>query len=137
MGYGLLTQEVEITDPTSGVSIKGARVYGFKNIQNLIRQIKTSTKNPYKYIELMACPGGCYNGGGQVKGKEYNLEELNKGIETMAHAYCQKRYFFENQVASQIAGLILQEKFPLATKSSIEYQVKPLVTTDNPVFMKW
>ena len=22
------------------------------------------TKNPYKFIEVLACPGGCLNGGG-------------------------------------------------------------------------
>ena len=124
-------------DPTSGVSIKGARVYGFKNIQNLIRQIKTSTKNPYKYIELMACPGGCYNGGGQIKAKEVSLEDMNKQMETLAHTYFKRRYFFENQVATDVGDLILQDKFPLANRNSVEYQIKPLVITDNPVFLKW
>ena len=85
----------------------------------------------------MACPGGCYNGGGQVKVKEVNLEELNKHIEAMAHSFFQRRYFFENQVASELAKLILKNEFLIAPRSSIEYQIKPLVMTDNPVFLKW
>jgi len=37
-----------------------AIVYGFRNIQNLIRN---KNKIKYHYIEVMACPGGCLNGG--------------------------------------------------------------------------
>lgn len=39
---------------------------GFQNIQNLIREIKMK-KCKYSYIEIMACPIGCLNGGGQPK----------------------------------------------------------------------
>jgi len=43
-----------------------AKVYGMKNIQNLVRQIK-SKRCTYNYVEIMACPGGCLNGSGQIK----------------------------------------------------------------------
>lgn len=61
-----------------------ARVYGFRNIQNLVRKLKTpkagglrarraggasttsSGPSTWDYVEVMACPGGCINGGGQV-----------------------------------------------------------------------
>lgn len=43
-----------------------ACVYGFRNIQNLVRRIK-SGKCEYHYVEIMACPSGCLNGGGQIK----------------------------------------------------------------------
>lgn len=67
---------------------KAARYYGFRNIQNLVRRLKParpsrmpggkpfgSARRPagkassleYSYVEVMACPGGCTNGGGQVK----------------------------------------------------------------------
>ncbi|KAG5952774.1 Cytosolic Fe-S cluster assembly factor nar1 [Claviceps sorghi] len=67
---------------------KAARYYGFRNIQNLVRRLKParpsrmpggkpfgSARRPagkaaaleYGYVEVMACPGGCTNGGGQVK----------------------------------------------------------------------
>lgn len=29
-------------------------------------------KCDYDYVELMACPSGCVNGGGQVKLKQFN-----------------------------------------------------------------
>ncbi|KAI9840034.1 MAG: hypothetical protein M1819_000226 [Sarea resinae] len=77
--------------------LKTARYYGFRNIQNLVRRLKparasrmpggkqvgvVARKPPgsaaaaangassifdYAYIEVMACPGGCTNGGAQLK----------------------------------------------------------------------
>lgn len=67
---------------------KAAKYYGFRNIQNIVRKLKPAkasrmpggrpfgaARRPtaqskgldYSYIEVMACPGGCTNGGGQVK----------------------------------------------------------------------
>ena len=43
-----------------------ARAYGFRNIQNVMRRLK-SGKSPYHFVELMACPAGCANGGGQPR----------------------------------------------------------------------
>lgn len=71
------------------VVFKAARYYGFRNIQNLVRKLKPPRKSrllaaaakgggarrpggkeaglDYAYVEVMACPGGCTNGGGQIK----------------------------------------------------------------------
>lgn len=67
---------------------KAAKYYGFRNIQNIVRKLKPAkaSKMPggrpfgaarrptaqskgldVGYVEVMACPGGCTNGGGQVK----------------------------------------------------------------------
>ena len=50
--------------------MKFAQAYGFRNIQNVMRKIKQG-KCDYDYVELMACPSGCTNGGGQVKLKQF------------------------------------------------------------------
>ena len=52
--------------------LKFAAAYGFRNIQNIIRNIKRG-KSDYDYVEIMACPSGCLNGGGQVKPKDLNM----------------------------------------------------------------
>ena len=49
---------------------KFALAYGFRNIQNVVRKIKQN-KSPYAYVEMMACPSGCINGGGQIKVSSY------------------------------------------------------------------
>uniref|UniRef100_A0A8D3BRK2 Nuclear prelamin A recognition factor-like n=1 Tax=Scophthalmus maximus TaxID=52904 RepID=A0A8D3BRK2_SCOMX len=43
-----------------------ASTYGFRNIQNLVQKLKRG-KSHYHFVEVMACPSGCLNGGGQVK----------------------------------------------------------------------
>ncbi|KKY23984.1 putative iron-sulfur cluster assembly associated protein nar1 [Diplodia seriata] len=83
---------------TGEVLVKTARFYGFRNIQNLVRRLKPArasrmpgartgvARRPggakggagaaggggdeYAYVEVMACPGGCTNGGGQIKVEE-------------------------------------------------------------------
>ena len=46
--------------------LRFCRAYGFRNIQNLVRRVK-SGRSSYHYVELMACPSGCANGGGQPR----------------------------------------------------------------------
>ena len=54
--------EVEIGEEV----VKMAKCYGFRNIQRIVQQVKKN-KCEYRYVEMMACPGGCYLGGGQLK----------------------------------------------------------------------
>jgi len=68
------------------VVLKFAIAYGFKNVQ-LVQQkllIKKGSSGPrdpttasdndrdrYHYVEMMACPSGCLNGGGQIKDESF------------------------------------------------------------------
>jgi iron only hydrogenase large subunit-like protein len=72
---------------TGGKTIKLAQAYGFRNIQNLVRKVpatadkrirgpirrataavgKAKEEDGYAFVEVMACPGGCINGGGQLR----------------------------------------------------------------------
>lgn len=67
----------EVTLEVDGrVALRFAAAYGFRNIQNVVRKLKTpgavagsgSASGPggYDFVEIMACPGGCLNGGGQL-----------------------------------------------------------------------
>ncbi|PFH51486.1 hypothetical protein AMATHDRAFT_58875 [Amanita thiersii Skay4041] len=80
------------------VIFRGAKCYGFKNLQNVVRKVgkekgvrvgsgaagklsgravvrrerkgvrsNSEGDRGYDYVEVMACPGGCVNGGGQLK----------------------------------------------------------------------
>lgn len=73
-----------VVESASGEPIfKAAKFYGFRNIQNIVRKLKPAKASrmpgarplrptaqskglDYGFIEVMACPGGCTNGGGQV-----------------------------------------------------------------------
>jgi NADP-reducing hydrogenase subunit HndD len=37
---------------------------GLNNARQLMEEVKNGNKNNYHFIEIMACPGGCLNGGG-------------------------------------------------------------------------
>jgi ferredoxin hydrogenase large subunit len=54
----------EATISAGGQQVKVAIVSGLKNAKEVCEQVKTG-KSPYAAIEVMACPGGCVNGGGQ------------------------------------------------------------------------
>lgn len=45
--------------------LRFATAYGFRSLQSILRKIRRG-ECQYDYIELMACPGGCNNGGGQL-----------------------------------------------------------------------
>ncbi|KAL3860909.1 hypothetical protein ACJMK2_007004 [Sinanodonta woodiana] len=57
----------EVTLEANGKPVlKMALAYGFRNIQNVVQKIKRG-KCPYHFVEIMACPSGCNNGGGQIR----------------------------------------------------------------------
>ncbi|XP_041364121.1 cytosolic Fe-S cluster assembly factor narfl-like [Gigantopelta aegis] len=61
-------------------AIKMALAYGFRNIQNIVQKVKRGRKVPYHFVEIMACPSGCNNGGGQIRpaGEETPKELLGR-----------------------------------------------------------
>jgi iron only hydrogenase large subunit-like protein len=59
------------------IKLKFAFAYGFRNIQNIVQKIKKNSC-PYHYIEIMACPSGCLNGGGQLR--DDNTNTLSKEL---------------------------------------------------------
>ncbi|MCO5547603.1 hypothetical protein L7F22_001054 [Adiantum nelumboides] len=72
-----LTLEVE-----GEVVLHFACCYGFRNIQNLVRKMKAG-KCDYQFVEIMACPSGCLNGGGQIKPKKgQSGKDLIQSLET-------------------------------------------------------
>ena len=63
-----------------------AAAYGFRNIQGLMRKIKIG-KCEYDYVEVMACPSGCLNGGGQAKpAAGQSVQQLIEELEAAYHA---------------------------------------------------
>lgn len=54
----------EASYTVAGVTLNIAVASGLKNAANLLDAVKSGEKN-YQFIEIMCCPGGCVNGGGQ------------------------------------------------------------------------
>ena len=55
----------EATVNVAGMDIKLAVASGLGNARKLLNKIRAGEAD-YHFIEIMACPGGCVNGGGQV-----------------------------------------------------------------------
>ena len=57
---GIKESQIEI----NGQILRFAVAHGMKNAKVLMDQIRKG-ESPYQFIEIMGCPGGCVNGGGQ------------------------------------------------------------------------
>ncbi|XP_046745179.1 probable cytosolic Fe-S cluster assembly factor CPIJ010948 [Diprion similis] len=68
------------------ILLRFAIANGFKNIQNLVQKLKRG-KSPYHYVEVMACPSGCLNGGAQIRSQDGSQpRELAAKLETVYHS---------------------------------------------------
>jgi len=71
----------------NGTKVRVAVSHGMKNAKPLLDQIRNGT-SPYHFIEIMGCPGGCINGGGQPFVKPVFLPNEDDNI---LETYMQKR----------------------------------------------
>ena len=81
--------------------------YGLRNIQNIVRMIK-SKKIKYDYIEMMACPGGCINGAAQIRVDKTRDEIFNSLKNGLEHLPLKKDII--NESISNISRLIEEMK---------------------------
>ncbi|KAL5365632.1 cytosolic Fe-S cluster assembly factor nar1 [Aspergillus floccosus] len=104
----------KLVSPENESIIEAARYYGFRNIQNLVNKMKppemsklsgarrndafggkarlqlssrkaaAKAKFEYAYVEVMACPGGCTNGGGQIRIEDAREVNMTAQMDTSA-----------------------------------------------------
>ena len=67
----------EATYNVAGMDVKIAVASGLANARELLNKVKAGEAD-YQFIEIMACPGGCVNGGGQpqVPSKIRNVTDI-------------------------------------------------------------
>ncbi len=67
----------EASYTVNGMEVKIAVASGLANAKKLLNAIKSGEKT-YHFVEIMACPGGCINGGGQPIQPQYirNFEDI-------------------------------------------------------------
>ena len=78
-------KEASVT--VAGITLNLAVASGMKNAKVLLEQIKNG-ESQYHFIEIMGCPSGCVNGGGQPFVKELFLPNEDDDI---VKTYIQKR----------------------------------------------
>lgn len=84
----------EATYNVAGMDVKVAVASGLGNARTLLNKVK-SGEAEYHFIEIMGCPGGCVNGGGQpqVSGDVRNFTDV-RGIRASA--------LYKNDAAKEI-----------------------------------
>ena len=73
--------------------LKFAKIYGFRNIQSLMLKLKRG-KCDYDFVEVMACPSGCLNGGGQLRtsGVE-SPEDIRQRVAALRNSHGRGRWW--------------------------------------------
>lgn len=86
----------EVSIPLNGHTVRVAAASGLGNAREILAKIEKGTSQ-YDVIEIMACPGGCVNGGGQpyTEDRVETIEQRIKGL-YMIDGWQAKRKSHEN-----------------------------------------
>jgi iron only hydrogenase large subunit-like protein len=83
------------------VLLRFAKVYGFRNVQTLVRKLK-GKRAAYDYVEVMACPGACLNGGGQPRPPPESPMTPTQNLQNMKSIYAQVNQKSEPLTSPQV-----------------------------------
>lgn len=128
----------EVTLERDGqVVLRFAIANGFRNIQNLVQKLKRG-KSPYHFVEVMACPSGCLNGGAQIRPEPgqstkelcVQLEEMYRELPESFSAQTEEVAFqrmyevFFGGYQSDKAAVLLHTKYHAVEKISNALNIK-------------
>ncbi|KAJ7946407.1 Cytosolic Fe-S cluster assembly factor narfl [Quillaja saponaria] len=128
----------EVTLEVEGITVlRFALCYGFRNLQNIVRKLKVG-KCDYHFLEIMACPSGCLNGGGQIKPK---LGESPKAlIQLLETAYMENVFVaepFENPVVKGLYDEWLDHPGSEKAKRYMHTEYHPVVKSITSQLHNW
>ncbi|VDK24026.1 unnamed protein product [Taenia asiatica] len=112
---------------------------GFRNIQTVVQQLKRAhtrahsrhstvrAEAPFDFVEIMACPNGCLNGGAQLK----------TAIADVSQAYFSlgQKDVLKSEVAQQLLASLDHANKRRTCYTT--YQAVPKVEITNPSVLKW
>lgn len=103
----------EATYNVAGMEVKVAVASGLKNAKELLEAVKAGKAN-YHFIEIMGCPGGCVNGGGQPQQPGYvrntvDIRALRAKVLYDADENSQLRKSHENPAIKELYATYLGE----------------------------
>nr|XP_043610466.1 protein NAR1 isoform X2 [Erigeron canadensis] len=128
----------EVTLEVEGKTVlKFALCYGFRNLQNVVRKIKIG-KSDYHYLEIMACPAGCLNGGGQLKPKPgQSGKDLIQALETTYMENVLVADPFENPIVRSLYDEWLEHPGSEKAKQHIHTEYHPVVKSITSQLHNW
>ncbi|KYR00286.1 nuclear prelamin A recognition factor-like protein [Tieghemostelium lacteum] len=116
-----------------------AQAFGFRNIQNVVRKIKNG-KMDYHFIEIMACPSGCINGGGQIKDTSLSVQANKLALQETESIYQQQqipRSPLDNDYVKKIYQLWFNGYFTPDSKTNLHTQYHRIEKTISALNIKW
>ncbi|KAH9681260.1 hypothetical protein WN944_013857 [Citrus x changshan-huyou] len=117
--------------------LKFALCYGFQNLQNIVRRVKMR-KCDYHFVEIMACPSGCMNGGGQVKPKPgQSPKELIKTLETIYLENVIVADPFKNSLVKSLYDEWLEPPGSEKAKKHVHTEYYPVVKSITAQLHNW
>ncbi|WMV42446.1 hypothetical protein MTR67_035831 [Solanum verrucosum] len=129
-------QEVSLEVNDKSV-LKFALCYGFRNLQNVVRKLKMG-KCDYHFLEIMACPSGCLNGGGQIKPQPgQSGKELIQLLET---AYVENVVVadpFNNPIIKGLYSEWLEQPGSEKAKRYLHTEYHPVVKSITSQLQNW
>ncbi|KAI5559875.1 hypothetical protein BDE02_16G008000 [Populus trichocarpa] len=128
----------EVTLEVDGkVVLKFALCYGFQNLQNIVRKVKIG-KCDYHFVEVMACPSGCLNGGGQIKPKpQQSPKELLQSLETIYMENVLIKDPFENLLVKSLYDEWLEKPGSEKAKKHMHTEYHPMVKSVTAQLHNW
>ncbi|KAH7661557.1 Fe-only hydrogenase protein [Dioscorea alata] len=117
--------------------LKVALCYGFRNLQNIVRKIKIG-KCDYHFLEVMACPSGCLNGGGQIKPEAgQSAKDLIQQLEDVYMQDVSIANPFLNPIVKRLYDEWLEEPGSEKAKRYIHTEYHPLVKSIASELHNW
>ncbi|KAF7119299.1 hypothetical protein RHSIM_Rhsim13G0142900 [Rhododendron simsii] len=117
--------------------LKFALCYGFRNLQNIVRKIKIG-KCDYHFIEVMACPSGCLNGGGQIKRKPgQSPKDFIQSLETAYMDDVLVADPFENPLIKSLYDEWLDQPGSEKAKKRMHTEYHPVVKSITAQLQNW
>ncbi|XP_044497729.1 protein NAR1-like isoform X1 [Mangifera indica] len=117
--------------------LKFALCYGFQNLQNIVRKVKMQ-KCDYHFVEVMACPAGCLNGGGQIKPKPgQSPKELIQSLETIYMENVLVADPFKNPLVKSLYDEWLEQPGSEKAKRHMHTEYHPVVKSITAQLHNW
>lgn len=131
------------------VALRFARAYGFRNIQAVVSKLKRGRREragPLHFVEIMACPSGCVNGGGQLKGPTGEASAAGRERVAAVRGALEEGRRPRPPVESAVARWVygpggVAPEGPLGPGAvrlfHTRYHAVPKLETSNPSVIKW
>ncbi|KAL3742297.1 hypothetical protein ACJRO7_017732 [Eucalyptus globulus] len=117
--------------------LKFALCYGFRNLQNIVRKVKIN-KCDYDFVEVMACPSGCLNGGGQIKPEPgQSAKDLIQRLETVYMDQVSVADPFRNPLVRKLYDEWLEQPGSKKAKKYMHTEYHPVVKSISSQLHNW